>query len=194
MHLPFTHTSSHRTHHTSFTFTLVVSIHEQFPQEASVVFLQVDGEWQDLHENESESHFISVPRFQSRKPVVCEISSNSNSVQIPFRNTTDVRTASVFSERRNTWSPSIYIFYISRTHVYHRNEEYIRTSAPLSSMHLYCRRGDLHLYRRRTSIDVCKSWRHLHLYRGAWTVSKCVRRLEGIQVRMQRFKSTIEVH
>jgi hypothetical protein len=42
-------------------------------------------------------------------------SSNSNSVQIPFRNTTDVRTASVFSERRNTWSPFIYIIYISRT-------------------------------------------------------------------------------
>ena len=62
-----------------------------------------------------------------------------------------------FSERRNTWSPHmkhIHLFILYFSH--HRNKAYICTSVVdiLLSIYLY----------RRTSIDVCKSWRHLHLY------------------------------
>ena len=73
------------------------------------------------------------------------------SVQIPFRNTTDVHTSSwrtyrehLFLEWRNTWSPFIYLFYISR------NTETRHISAPLPILNVaIC-----------TSVDVCESWRH----------------------------------
>ena len=144
--------------------------------------------WQDLHENEPESHFVSVPQFQSLdlwfKFKFAYSSSNSNSVQIPFRNTTDVHTFDWRTYREHlflreetheahTWNTSIYLFYISRT------TETRHISAPLLSTYFYQYTyidAPLSTYANLgaicTSIDPLESSRHLHLCWSTWTVSK----------------------